>query len=70
MGGKTLAAEPDLNFGVGAQVLDPVRCFVLGDDEEAAVVLREPDLDFTRTTTVASAGGEIEVLFLVDLTDL
>jgi hypothetical protein len=43
---------------------------VLRDDVEAAIALGKPDFDLPRKPGLAPARGEIEILFLADLTAL
>jgi hypothetical protein len=54
---------------MSAQILEPVRCVVLGDDVETAVVFGEPDLDFARLAGLASAGRQIKIWFDGDFID-
>jgi hypothetical protein len=68
--GETLASHANLDFGMGAEVLQPVRGVVLSDDVEAAFAPGEPDLYFAQAASRASTGGEIEELFGLDLTGL
>ena len=49
-----------------AKVLDPVRGMVFGDEVEASLALGEPDFDFARAAALATAGGEVEILFVGD----
>ena len=68
-GGKLAVFDADLDVGIGAKVLDPVRGVVFGDDVEAAFALGVPDLDLAGLAALAPAGAEVEVLIAVDVTD-
>jgi hypothetical protein len=55
---------------VGTQVLHPTRSVVLGNHIEAAVVVREPDLDFARHARFTAAGDQVQVLLALEATGL
>ena len=59
--------NPHLRFWIGAQILHPVRGRILRDHKEASVAMREPDLDFARLSALATAGGQIQILLLVEV---
>lgn len=69
-GGKALAGDADVDFWMSAQVQQPVRSIVLGNDVETALALGKPDFNFARMARNAPLRGEIEVLLAVYFTGL
>jgi len=63
---KALSADPYLHVGIHAQILYPLRGWVFGGHIEPPVKMCEPDLDLTRLPTLASACGQVEILFLFE----
>jgi hypothetical protein len=62
--------DANLDSRIGAEVLDPVRGVVFGDDVETALTFRKPDFDLALPSAFAPAGGEVEILIAVDVTGL
>jgi len=69
-GGKALAGDADVDFWTGAQVQQPVRSVVLGNDVATALALGKPDLNFAWMARNAPLRGEVEVLLAVYFTGL
>lgn len=69
-GSKALVCNANGDFWRSLEILQPVGRRVFGDDVEAALIRGEPDLNFTRAARLATARGQIEILFAVETTDL
>jgi len=67
---ETLARDSNLDFWVGAQVLQPVRGGILRDDVEPTVTFGKPYLNLSRAARFAPACSEIEILFAIEATGL
>jgi hypothetical protein len=65
---KVALANPHLHCRIGSQVLQPVGSIEFRDDVEAAIALREPDLDFPSQAGLSAARREVEILVLADVT--
>ena len=61
------SGNPNARGWISLEILQPVRGCIFGDEIEASIVLREPNLDFARQTTLAASSGEIEVLLAVEI---
>lgn len=69
-GCKILPADANFYFLVNARILNPVRCVVLRNGVEAALVLSKPNLDLALPTSFTSARGEIKVLLSSEIGNL
>jgi hypothetical protein len=65
---EAATGDSHLHLGIGTHILDPVRSWIFCDHVETTVAVREPNLDLAWLSSLAAAGGEIQVLLTIEIT--